>query len=385
MQRYGYDDFTVLINGKDVTEGVTICEIYMDITNPVWSATVAFMDSVDLINTLPIRKNDKVKIIIKTGNIFAKDRREFDFVLYKIDDKIHYNQNSIGFRLYTVSKPFTDNMTKRVSRHLQGEPIGIAQSLFSEYFGGYTCESSASNGQVNMIASAWTPFNTFGQLLKAAHKDNVADYLIFQCDNTKFKIKSIAEMYNENSGIKFKYIPNGITGNNYPYLITKYEIEQFDGTLNLSSGFYGSNVYSYDLSSKKFTNKKYSNDKDKASLSDGESYNNDADGHVVFQPMHQGITGDDSQLNNFNTWLPSRHSALMKLEQEKLLIQTNGNMEYIGLLGKSCLVEMPKQDYKSRQQLDTKRSGKYLVTAMGFIINKQMFITNLEMVKREFE
>lgn len=386
MKKFGYSNFQVFINGKDVTDGVTITEIYMDITNPCWNAKISFLDSVNLINKLPIQKNDKVKIIIETKNIMIKDSKEFNFIIYSISDKIHMSQHSVNFTVNCVSEPLITNLTINVSRHLKGEPSSLISNLFNEYFKNHTCSSSGSSGQVNMTANGWKPFNTFGQLLKYTHKNNIADYLLVQTTDKDFSVKSITDMYNDLTDIKFRYLPNAIGESvNYPYLIYKYEVQHFDAALNLSSGYYGSDVYSYDLTDKKFTNKEFSNENDKEKLSDGEDFSNQNKGRVIFQPMHQNITDDSSQLCSFNTWLPSRKASLLKLEQEKLLIQTAGNIDLVKIFGKSCMVEIPKQDYLSREQLDEKRSGKHLVTAMGLIFNKRMFLMNLELVKREFE
>lgn len=386
MKHFGHTQFKVTINGKDVSDGVTQVKVFADITNPCWSATITFIDSVDLINKLPIKKKDKVKIVLETGNILDKQTKEFNFSVYKIGDKFHLNQKSVGYTLYTVSEPLNTNLTKTVSRHLVGEPTGLISDMFNEFFSGYTCDSSGSNGQVNMTASAWTPFNTFGQLLKTSHKNNIADYLFFQNSDTTFTVKSITDMYSDLTGIKFKYKPNA-TGDaiDYPYLITKYEVEHFDGSFNLSAGFYGSNVFSYDFTNKTFGKQEYTNSEDSSKLNDGESYDNQANAHNIFQPMHHGITDGSSQVNSFNTWLPSRHASLLKLEQEKLLIQVSANMEYIDNIGKSCMVEIPNQDYFATETLDTKRSGKHLITALCFVFNKEMFVCNLELVKREFE
>lgn len=387
MRKFGYTNFKVTVDGKDITEGVTIAEVYLDITNPCWSAKVTLMDSVDLINTLPIEKNAQVKILIETSNKFLrKESKEFNFVLYKIGDKVHYNQHSVGYTLYLAKDPVLKNLTKRFSRSLVGEPSGLIASMFTEVFG-YSCTADGSNGQVNYVSSSMSAFNTFGQLLRSCHKNNVADYLLIQKTDTEFAVKSIDDMYNDTVNIKFKYLPSAVGESiYYPYLISKYEVEHYDGALNLASGFYGNNVSTYDYTNKKWSNKTYSNAEDKAGLSDGPDYSNDSSAHAIFQPMHHEIMDDGvSELNDYNTWLPSRRTSIFKLEQEKLLIQTSGNMEFTDILGKAIMVEIPKQDYFDRAQLDQKRSGKHLVTAIGFVFNKQMFVTNLELVKREFE
>jgi len=388
MRNFGYSNFKVTVDGKDITEGVTIAEVYLDITNPCWSAKVSLLDSVDLINTLPMKKNAKVMITIETSNKFLqKESKDFNFVLYKIGDKVHFTQHSIGYTLYLAMEPMLKNITKRFSRSLVGEPSQLIADMFGEVFSGYTCTTDGSNGQVNFMSSANSAFNTFGQLLKSCHKNNVADYLLVQTSNTEFAVKSIADMYDDTVDIKFKYLPAAVGESlHYPYLINKYEVEHYDGALNLASGFYGNNVSTYDYTNKKWTNKTYTNTEDKQKLSDGEDYTEDTSAHAIFQPMHHNIMDDgDSELNDYNTWLPSRRSSIFKLEQEKLLIQTSGNMEFADLLGKSIMVEIPKQDYFDRSQMDPKRSGRHLVTAIGFILNKQMFVANLELVKREFE
>lgn len=385
--KYGYKKYIVSINDKDVTDGVSAVEIFQDVQSPVWSCKIHFLDSVDLISSLPIKKGSKVKLQLGTYNNDYEGERDFDFTVYKIADKIHQNQKTMLYTVYCVADAFFMNFTKRVTKSIVGEPAAQISQIASEYLTGYNSEYEESSGNVSMVANNWSVFYTIGTLLKTAYINNTADYLFIQTRNKKFLVSSIESMHNTMSGIVFEYKPSSVNStSDYPYTITKYEVEHFDGALNLSSGYYKSNVYTFDLTNKNWSKSTYTNNDDKQSLNDGDSdlFEGAENAHFSFVPKHEGIMSGTSHLDSASTWLPSRHAALQRLEQEKLIIQVPGSINLTDCLGTYCVVNLPDQKLGSIYQKDDIRAGKYLITAMSHVFTRGYYVMNIELVKRSF-
>lgn len=378
--RFTFKKYQVSANNKDITEGVVSTEIFQDIQNPSWSCIIHILDSVDLFKTVPFGKGTPINI---TFSQTTSDEVSLDFVVYKVGNKILQNQKTYMYSLYCVTPAFITNMSTRLSRLLKGESTSVIKSIVEEKFKDYKCDiGSGSNSSTNVIANNWQLFNTIGTLLKTTHTNGVADFLFFQNTNKSFVVRSIREMMNLQTNIVFKMIPAGLgEKSNYKYNFTKYKVEHFDSAVNLNSGYYGNTVYTYDLLNKRFDTVENKNDVDNEKLSDGNSdlFNDIESSNVTFMPKI-----DNSISDNVQDWTSSRKQSLLRLEQEKLIIQTQGNNEYIDMIGKSCIVDFPNQSLNSGV-LDDDRSGSYIVTAMSHVISRAYFVSNIELVKREFE
>lgn len=88
--------YRVIIDNYDVTDATLGCKIFHDMQSPTWSAQIFFMDSANLINTLPIVSGSKIKILLETKhNVSTDKKKEFEFVIYRIGDKDMQNQQSL--------------------------------------------------------------------------------------------------------------------------------------------------------------------------------------------------------------------------------------------------------------------------------------------------
>ena len=116
--------YRVIIDNYDVTDATLGCKIFHDMQSPTWSAQVFFMDSANLINTLPIVSGSKIKILLETRHNVSTDmKKEFEFVIYRIGDKDMQNQQSLIYTAFAVSNEFVVNLSTRISRNFKNTKI----------------------------------------------------------------------------------------------------------------------------------------------------------------------------------------------------------------------------------------------------------------------
>lgn len=400
--RYGdLKKFVVTIDGKDVSDAVMAAQVFQDIFTPTWSCQINFNDTANLLMTLPIKVGSLVTIDIATENDGPGDgEKEFQFTIYRIGDKQFQNHMQQTYTVFCADSAFLSNQTKRVQRAYSNmKSTDAVEQLVTQYFDGGSVDTVPSDNAIHVIVPNWTPFITASWLVKVAVKDGAADYVFFQRDNNEWVMKPSEFLYSDDSestGVTFQQAPaelknNGEYAYDYSVNILDYQFDHFDGVANLSSGYYKNTLASYDLINKSWNTKvfTYGDDSplDKAMKTwDNTVFSDGAENaNISFMPKHPGMSKYQTVVDNADVWQTSRKSAVQKLDQEKLLIQTPGNAGSYQWIGKNCQVKLPSHEDMSGETYDKQRSGRYLIVAIAHMINKDSYVTNFECVKKRLE
>jgi hypothetical protein len=84
--------------------------------------------------------------------------------------------------------------------------------------------------------------------------------------------------------------------------------------------------------------------------------------------------------------MPSRKSNLMKFEQNKIIFQIPGSAGAAKWFGKSVTIDLPSSNsLDSDEPIDKRLRGKYLITNMAHMINKDRYMINIEACKKRLE
>lgn len=392
--------FIVAINDKDVTAAVISAHVFQEIFSPTTTAIINFLDTSNLLMTLPIRSGTKVKVEIETDMNCAGDGEQtWEFVIYKIADKVAGSQGTLEYSVFAADEAFLLNQTKRIYKSFPGKKTSeIAQNVVQEAFG-KKLEVDDSDNIMQMIVPGWTPFHTMSWLLQTSTKDGAADYAFYQKHTGDFAFKSFENLYSnpdEYSEITFQVRPANLRDEkgdsmfDYSTTIGVYWFDHFDGLSNLASGYYTSKTASYDFMTKKWETKTFKfgddNAEDKKYLKVDSEYMMDTeDSNISFMAKHDGMFKNAAYSDTADAWIASRKSSLMKFEQEKLIIQFPGTAGAAKWFAKSCDVDLPAQDSMSDEEFDTQRRGRYVITHMAHMINKDTYKINAELVKKRLE
>ena len=393
--------FTVKVNDSDISEAVVSAHVFQDIQSPTTTAIINMNDTNNLLMNIPIKAGAKITIDIQTElDSIGDGEKTWEFVIYRIGDKVVSNSKQQQYSIFAADRSYILNQTKKINRaYSDKKPEDIAKNIASEFLGGQL-DSHKTDNNTHVVVPGWSPFYTMAWLCKTSLRNGAADMMFFQQHNGRFAFKSIEDLYSssdESSGITFKMLPTNIRAENgdyetdYSTAITSYQFDHFDALANVSTGFYKNKVLSYDLISKKWESKVFTfgddnaDDKKAQSLEDTDLLMGSEDANITFLPKHPGINDKSTYLDHLGTWQGSRKSSLQKLEQEKLLIQIPGSAKACEWFAKNCDVDLPSQDFESEEEYDKQRRGRYLLTAMAHMINKDTYRINAELVKKRLE
>jgi len=387
----------VMLDEKDITLFVNIIQIFQDIFIPCWSISIIIEDSANILMTIPIRPGSKLTVKIETSvNSVLDGEKTFEFIIYKIGDKVSKGQMHYQYTLYGASESFIKNQQIRIQKtYANKKPEEAVGNIVQEFLGGSLSNSDRSDINFHVIIPNWNPFIACWWYAKVALKENRSDYVFFMKDNNQYWFKSIEVLYtNEDTGITFKQLPTGFRNEagdieeDYCIMINKYEVFHFDSMANLSTGFYGTKVMSYDVINKKWSSKSFNYgddleaDKEKKSW---DIFDGSENANINFLPKHPGMHSNSTINDQIDNWQPSRKSRLMKLEQDKLQIQFPGGGKVWDFLGKKCKVDLPSKQDIEDEKLDKFFKGDYLISHVQYFITQNNVVNNLELIKIRHE
>ncbi len=383
------------IDGNEITSHINQINIYQDIFLPCWTSIVTIEDSSNILMRLPIKPGSTFKVDIETQTESIFDgNKSYEFIIYKLGDKIMKGQMHYQYLLFCASKGFLTNQTNRISKTYSNQkPETTVSNICSEFLNGQLEKQDESDITYHVIVPNWTPFVAAWWCAKLALKENRSDYIFFMKDFDKYWFRSIEEIYkNEKSGITFKQKPTSFRNDagdfedDYGLMINKYFTFDYDGMGNLGTGYYKTKLLSYDVINKKWESKTFSfgddieEDKEKKPW---EIFDQAENANISFLPKHPGLHSNQTIDDQVTKWHVSRKSNLMKLEQNKLQIQIPGGAKIWDMLGQNCEVELPShQDTDEGEIYDKYFKGTYIVSHICQIYTQTTITVNLELIKK---
>jgi hypothetical protein len=388
----------VFIDEYDVSQAMVSTEVYLDMLMPSWSCKVFMQDTNNLMMTLPIKQGSKLSITAETSlRSIMDDKKTFNFVIFSVTDKEFINRANIAYTIHGVSETWIKNMGARVTRPYKSmSPVDIVSKVLKEYLGGSLKDEHSANNVVDISAANQSPYNVIAQMTKIAQINTRADFLFFQTDNNSYTMKSIDKMYNEeSSNFEFKMRPSKLRDSNgninidYCQCFTDYYFDHYNTGTNKSGGLYASTAATYDLMSQNWSANTFKFGTDSITKAwntawdRGNALFEEAKANITFNPTHPGMSSSGrSALDYAKEWSPSRKSSLLKLEQDNLIIQVPCGIKGWTGLGKTCEVELTSnQEIKKDSKYDEQYSGKYMITAMCFLLNRAASFTNYHLAK----
>lgn len=393
--------FIVTCNGEDISQTVGKVELYQDIFLPSWTARIHVSDSNNMLMLLPVKPGVEVTIEVETkcGSEIGDGTKKFTMYVFSISDRQFQNQRHCTYIINVASKSFLINQSKRLSKAFSKKKVEkIVEEIVSENLGGSIDKKEETDQEYHVIIPNWSPYTAIQWCTKLAIKDGAADFMFFMKDEDKYWFKPIEKLYtDEKTGVTFELKPTNMRNEagdfdtDYCKMISSYHFDHYEGLSNLAAGYYKNKLLSYDVINKKWESKLFSfgddisEDKEKKPW-DSEIFDNADDASVSFMPKHPGLHENPTMDDTLTTWHPSRKTNLLKLNQDRLIIQVPGGVKLWEFLGKSCEVDLPsQQDVEEGKEFDEQFKGSYLVVAVAHFFGKDAYMANLELVKKRHE
>ena len=390
--------FVVMLDDVDVTQAVTDAQIFQEIFSPHWTANIIFLDSGNLLMTLPIRPGAKLTVTAQTElQSETDDEKTFEFIVTAITDKELINTGTYTYVLSCVDEIMFKQQAKRISRGYTDKKISdIVKNIGQEFLKGEVDVNETDNS-ISLVVPNMSPLNTCSWLTKMATKNKEADFFFFQTDKDKYSFKSLEHMFSsgeENLPITLTNKHSNMTdemGNpeiDYTLNIGQYYFQHYDGVSNMASGYYKNTLVSYDLVNKSWEKKIFTfgdDNKEDAKMKswDNPIFDGAENANITFKPKHPGSFAKGKGTMDFaDIWETSRKSSVQKADQEKLIVQLLGGVGTWKWLGKNITVDLPSQEELSGEKMDKYRRGSYVVVAIAHMFSKSCYAVNLELVKK---
>lgn len=247
----------------DLTAIIGELSLYEDIFSNTMSGHIFLEDALDLVNTLPIVGQEMLMIELQTPSFKKIIKKRF--YIYKLEHRI-LNPRSSLYMLQFCSVELINSTNTKVSRAFSGKIHDTVVKLFSEPPYGDN-RNIASNQQLfyeptqnslEFIAPYWSPFQTINWLCeKALNNRGVANYLFYET-NQAFEFYSLDNLLGKAAITKYTYgdvgtrtvSPEEDFTKTFGVIDTLETDVGFDYLRNLSSGMYGSVLYTFDTTSK---------------------------------------------------------------------------------------------------------------------------------------
>lgn len=377
---YSYKKYLVYFNDTDVTDMVLCVNMYYDIQSTFMSANIIIMDSNDLLTRMNLTSGE---VLVRVEFSCVRYSKEYEITsFYFIDaikDKVQQNQKTMMYTAACVTDNYRAFIRTRVAKQLTGNAPKLAAELINQYTG-ITVENSPADNDINMSSNNDTLYNVLSKLVKNSVKNGKAGYLLFQKNNQTMSMIPVDEL-TESSGLTFAYrIPNTTSFYNSEtpdmHTVMKYEVIHPEQSRNSQLGYNGKQTTTYDIMKKKTTKQDVKN----TNQVDTENVTNNEQSSKGVYVAASGIQPSAGQLNDPRVHRSTRQMELLRLEQEKVLVQVEGHIILAEMLGKTVILELPVQ-HDGEYGLDEKRSGEYVLSAMEHSFNRAHYVTNVELTK----
>lgn len=356
----------------DITEMVGELRINEDITSFTTAGSIIFIDSIGMVELLPIIGGEELEIIFRTSEDFNYFIGKYIIVKIPEQGMVTEMRNQSQITLYFVSKEYVENIKRTISKSFQNISISeIVRKLFVLLKSKKELEIEDTTGSENWITNNKTIFENI-KLLKnnATSKKNNCGYLFFE-DKDKFNFVSLEYMFNLKSGKKI-LLHNFAESNEKRYtgyigLASYYNnIKSIDILEGTTKGIFGSKIATFDYNTKQVTENIFNpqlNLKENAIGKYGIVEKNINNYYTSIEEVTK-YTGDTPDaINNLST------STIRSMKNKVLYGILNSNCLVIGKAGDSDLtvgkvIEVEYRSIDDDEMLNEKLSGNYLIRSI---------------------
>lgn len=398
-------DNIVIINHKG--EGVNVKNIMIslslheDISSPFITGKLYLSDANSLFEKLPFIGEEMLIVDMETPGFdtIPLCKRSHTFHIYKIEgnEPVAIKNNVLGLCFASI-EAFTDVNT-RISKTFKGNITSVAKNIINNEPGLKSFKDAVvelTSNNIVYTSNYWTPSqNLYYLTSKALNSDSEPNYVFFE-NNEGFVFASLNSMYGAPTSMYFRNDqktrkPNEPSNINEDYM-TVLDISTpvfLDYFQRVTSGYYGSALYNYDIVTKRLNYRNFITSTDVKSnrLNQNSAFDEQ---RLQFKPEAALTLGiSHKSLYDTSVTLPvdtfSRRMALLSnLSSHVTNIQVFGRLDYS--VGRTIELLSYKNDETSEKDTDEELidkvlSGKYLITALNHMITRESHLCNMEISK----
>jgi hypothetical protein len=410
LESYGGDIY-------DIKYMIQEINIYEDMFTNSLSGEVLITDSLNLIKYLPIVGQEKIRISFSTaGKDEIADRVEQTFVVYKLSDRDTTGDKVQSYMLFFTTPEAYQSSRTKISKSYSGTESTIVKDIVQNLLKSKKpLVFEPTKYDNNVVIPNWSPFSTINWLSRRSLSGNYsgANYTFFE--TTKgYKFVPIEHLMDSNiynqTVQKYVYAPanvrmsNGDRDLNIDFRkVESYNIKEAVDTLkNGVMGMYASNLVTYDVTDKKYSEKSfdyfetYDNMKhvepnlinqgqgttalgSKVLDDEGNGLSDYTDAVRKFYPKTKHVH-EESVDNHVEEWYSPRISQLQQLNNNRVVITVAGDSSrQVGDVVDFFVPSPEPSD--SQKEFDRYISGRYIVVSLRHQLTVKGYYIHMELAK----
>lgn len=379
-------------NGEDEIEWDLIpsyieCSLFESIYDQTMSGYVAVLDSLNVVDLLPLYGNERIEIEFHTAG--SDNVIEYKGRIYKVSERTQVTEKTSGHILRFVSDAMILSERIFVQQGIQDTPDNVVRWLYDTYLTPET-EPKPLHTQTGMYVIPYT-FGTLHPLEAIAIVSRgcaAADYThgyMFYENNQEFRFETIESMYQKDPVARYYSAHHGMYDDVKNRVAETFERVQkviFDEENSLldrmHDGTHGSDHVFFDLVTKQVVNHHYRKEDyylETASLGDTP--------HKKTIDPGTDITFLSYVNNTIDSTIDDVISRMAKIQSETF-------RAYITVFGDSALkagnvldVYLPRLN-TAPEEMTSVFEGKVLIAALRHTITKDMYMQEIEIVKDSY-
>jgi hypothetical protein len=359
---------------KDLVIGV---DIYESLSSPYIKCELAIADAANMIETVPIIGQEKVKLVIKDLNLGNTIKR--NFYVSAIQNYVKGNTQASVYILKLVTEEFMMNSLTLVSQAFTGPIDKSINQILNNYLNSKVNVSEPTNGDYRLIVPNWNPYKAIDWLARRAITTTGYPFCFYETLKDGIHFESYESIFKKPVFEKYVHRANSLNVDDASQTAAimktalRYDITEMSNTgKNILRGAFGQSLHMIDHANKSYNLVKYDYQKDfkkkkrldkNAFLSDTFKVNNKSisEYDVVHGVAYKNaLAYDSTNLNNYNNQV-----EFTKLESDPLVYQLGLiriNMTVKGrtdlMVGK--VIEFEVEKNKPLSSSNTKNSNEYL-------------------------
>jgi hypothetical protein len=391
------------LNGQfaNIVNQVVSIEVYEDLFSPFMTISIVLKESVDYINLFPFVGEEYIELRIVTPG--TEKAIEGKFYIYKITDRLMVKDREAAYTIKAISEEYLTDVNRKISKSFSGSISESAYRLTQS--DGLNTKKKVivekTSNNIMFTAPYWTPTKCINNLASAAINQNKSPSYLFFENRDGFNFRSIDEMLKDNTYHKFvndnysrSTLGESLTSTRDPQEDYKRILEidipiLTDYMEEIQTGRLKSRLVTHDITTKQYSVKDYSVKKDTESpstlLNPYPGYSKYAMTNsistLVVMPKYFGNFTKYGDVTNSKS-IQKRMSFFQNLSKFKVTIQVIGRTDYT--VGQIVELDIPKVTQITREDEDPRDpilSGRYIVSAISHIINKENHTCNIELIK----
>lgn len=399
------NDVTIITSqgfAQTVTPQVVGIEIYEDMFSTFITGKLYLRDAQEIGNLLPLIGEEVVRIDVQTPSLDEADAYKGEFFIYKMDDKIKTAEREVMYVLHFISKEALIDLNKKLSKAYGGKVSDIALTLITDKYGLESTKQpivEETNNYTKFVANWWRPTQAIQYAVETAVNTNNSPSYVFFENKHGLNFVSLETLY-VGSPIRQRFVWDNYTREissasgtavrdiekDYQRVLNLNDNFGFDYMERVKSGLYGSELITYDFTTRQYTHVGY-----QPSFETTKHLNE----HPMYTPNSMArskavMIYGSKYYNNFNNFddvtntrsVQMRRSLLAQAEAYRVNITVFGRTDYSA--GQRIYMEVPKNAQLTKDDpdyLNKVLSGNYLIAALCHFITREKHECTMELIK----